>query len=186
MKASELQDRIEQGSVELLDVRTDLEFHQSHIAGARHLPLDKLENAPGFAQQHPEKTLCVICQSGKRAARARQHLMERFGVRSELLEGGMNAWLAAGGQTERAAGTSGLDMMRQVQVVVSVLNLLGIALALLISPWWLALPCVTALGMMVAGITGWCGLALLLQKMPWNRRTSCPLPSADGRSTCCH
>ncbi len=188
MNASELQNRIDQGSVELLDVRTALEFNQGHIAGARHIPLDKLESAPSFGQQHPEKPLCVICQSGKRAARARQHLMNRFGISSQILDGGMNAWVEAGGQTESVAGTPSVPPMRQVQVIIGVLNLLGIGLALHFSLWWLALPCITSLGMMVAGITGWCGLALLLAKMPWNqvKPTSCPLPSSDGRSSCCH
>ncbi len=187
MNTSELQNSIGQGSVELLDVRTAPEFNQSHIAGARHIPLDKLESAPSFEQLHPEKLLCIICQSGKRAAKAQQHLQERFGVRSQLLDGGMNAWVEAGGQTESTAGTHSISSMRQVQIVVGVLNLLGIGLALLHSPWWLALPCATGTGMLVAGITGWCGLALLLANMPWNRpqAASCPLPSADDRSTCC-
>ncbi len=187
MNTSELQERITQGSVELLDVRTDLEFNQGHIAGARHIPLDQLESTPSFEQQYPEKLLCVICQSGKRAAKARQHLMEHFGISSQLLDGGMNAWVEAGGQTDRVGGTHYVNLMRQVQVVIGVLNLLGISLALTLSPWWLALPGVTSLGMMAAGFTGWCGLALLLAKMPWNRvkPTSCTLPSAGGRASCC-
>ncbi len=187
MNASELQYSIAQGNVELLDVRTTLEFNQGHIAGARHIPLDELEHAPSFEQLHPEKRLCVICQSGKRAEKARRHLAERFGVHSQLLDGGMNAWVKAGGPTESVAGANSANPMRQVLVVIAVLNLLGIGLALHISLWWLLLPCFTAFGMLMAGITGCCGLALLLAKMPWNRAqaASCPLPSADGRNTCC-
>jgi len=38
-----------------------------------------------------------------------------------------------------------------------------------VNPLFALIPAFTGLGLTLAGATGWCGLALLLGKMPWNR-----------------
>jgi len=48
--------------------------------------------------------------------------------------------------------------------------LLGAVLALLVSPWFIALSGFVGAGLMVAGATGFCGTARLLAAMPWNRK----------------
>jgi len=38
-----------------------------------------------------------------------------------------------------------------------------------LSPWWLTLPGFVGCGLVFAGVTDTCGMAMMLAKMPWNR-----------------
>ena len=58
--------------------------------------------------------------------------------------------------------------MRQVQIVVGSLSAIGAILAIAVNPWFALLPLILGCGLLFAGITGICGLALLLARMPWN------------------
>jgi len=66
--------------------------------------------------------------------------------------------------------------MRQVQIVVGALSAAGTILALAVNRWFAVLPLVIGCGLLFAGVTGTCGMALLLARMPWNR----------GRDSSCH
>ena len=70
-----------------------------------------------------------------------------------------------------------LPLMRQVQIVVGFLSATGAALALGVNVRFAIIPLLTGCGLLFAGLTGTCGMALLLAKMPWNR-------SVDGSSGC--
>ena len=48
----------------------------------------------------------------------------------------------------------------------------GTALGVWVSPWFLIVPGFVGCGLAFAGATGWCGMAMLLGRMPWNRRVS--------------
>lgn len=60
-----------------------------------------------------------------------------------------------------------LDLMRRVRITAGSPVLAGVRLGLPVSPWWPLLP--GGLGLGMAGITGFCGMARLLRVMPWNR-----------------
>jgi hypothetical protein len=62
-----------------------------------------------------------------------------------------------------------LPLMRQVQIVIGAVSGVGAALALAGDKRFALIPLVTGAGLLFAGLTGTCGLALLLAKMPWNR-----------------
>jgi hypothetical protein len=62
-----------------------------------------------------------------------------------------------------------LEIMRQVQIAAGVLILLGVALGALAHPGFYALSALVGAGLTFAGATGWCGMAMLLKTMPWNR-----------------
>jgi hypothetical protein len=47
--------------------------------------------------------------------------------------------------------------------------LTGTILAWTIHPAFLAVPAFVGTGLMFAGITDYCGMGMLLSKMPWNR-----------------
>ncbi|MBE6417409.1 MAG: rhodanese-like domain-containing protein [Akkermansiaceae bacterium] len=168
MKASTLQQEQKEGRVQVLDVRSGSEWRAGHIAGAEHLPLAELEGGRAPSSAEPGNVLVLVCQSGVRAAKAQLVLKER-GIEAEVLEGGMNAWAAAGLPQEQEEGRHGISLMRQVQLIIGSVNLIGVAAGLSLSPWWLVVPVLTGIGLLVAGITGTCGLALLLARMPWNR-----------------
>jgi hypothetical protein len=56
--------------------------------------------------------------------------------------------------------------------------LAGTLLGLLVSPWFLAVPAFVGAGLMTAGVTGFCGMAHLLVRAPWNK-----VAYADPRHT---
>ncbi len=67
------------------------------------------------------------------------------------------------------ARSSGLSVLRQAQLVAGALAIAGFVLGTLVSPWWHALSGVVGLGLVHAGLSGSCGMALLLARLPWNR-----------------
>lgn len=165
---------------QLLDVRTPGEHASAHVPGVQLLPLDELD-APAFCQSRRADSppLYVLCQSGSRARRAIEKL-EQAGARGcVLVEGGTQAWLDAGLPVNR--GTSRvLPLMRQVQIIVGFVTALGAVLALAVHPWFAVVPLVMGGGLQFAGLTGFCGLALVLAKMPWNKT------SANPTAVCCN
>jgi hypothetical protein len=66
-----------------------------------------------------------------------------------------------------------LPLMRQVQIAVGLVSAVGAALALGVDPRFAIVPLVMGCGLLFAGVTGFCGLALLLAKMPWNKTANC-------------
>src|SRR5690606_4118395 len=90
------------------------------------------------------------------------------GREAYLVEGGLEAWKRAGLPTERDAGAP-LELMRQVQLGAGGLVLLGTVLAATVSPWFLMLTGFVGCGLLLAGATGFCGMARLLVHMSWNR-----------------
>jgi rhodanese-related sulfurtransferase len=157
------------GDYLLLDVRTPAEFRAAHISGALLRPLGDLDPAE-FLREQASGAPCIylICESGNRARKAAE-MFERAGIANcAVLEGGMAGWTAAGLETSRAKG-GGLSILRQVQIAVGAVNLAGSLLAMLVDPLFALIPLLTAGGLLLAGLSGWCGLAVLLAKMPWNR-----------------
>jgi len=158
---------------QLLDVRTPGEFAAAHLPGAKLIPLGDLDPA-SFARQRgaEEIPVYVLCQSGGRARKAIAKL-EEAGIRGcVLVEGGTQGWMDAGLPVERGPGGI-LPLMRQVQIMVGLVSATGAVLALAVNPLFAIIPLVTGCGLLFAGITGTCGMALALAKMPWNRAQSC-------------
>src|SRR5690606_5318800 len=67
-----------------------------------------------------------------------------------------------------------LELQRQVMIAAGSLVLLGVLLGYALSPWLFLLSGFVGAGLIFAGISGFCGMALLLQRMPWNRRLNQP------------
>jgi len=168
---AECRDRINSGqSLTILDVRTPAEFDRIHAPGARLMPLDVLD--PGAVNQlrrTADDPIYVICQSGGRASKACQQLQEAGLAQIFLIEGGMSAWEKMGLPVKR--GTSKvISLERQVRISAGSLMLLGLLLAWKVHPYFLALCALVGAGLVFAGITDYCGMGMLLSKMPWNRR----------------
>ncbi|MGZ4961488.1 MAG: rhodanese-like domain-containing protein [Limisphaerales bacterium] len=156
----------------LLDVRTSPEFASAHIPGATLVPLDQLDFAAIRQLSADGKCVYVLCQSGGRARKAIQKF-ETAGINNcVLVEGGMEAWLNAGLPVQRGE-TRVLPLMRQVQIAVGLIAGTGAILALTINPLFAIIPLFMSCGLVFAGVTGICGLAILLAKMPWNRGNGC-------------
>ncbi len=155
--------------VELLDVRTPVEFREIHAEGARNVPLDQLD--PMTLPRDPEAVLVVLCRSGSRGKQACQKLLGAGWQNLVNVEGGTRAWEQAGLPVVR--GPKAMSLERQVRIAAGSLVLVGIGLAAL-SPWFLGLSAFVGAGLVFAGVTDTCGMGMILARMPWNRlATTC-------------
>lgn len=160
--------RIEQGA-RLIDIRDADEYLREHIPQAQLAPLPTLEQS-GLPVNLRSEQIIFHCQSGKRTQNnAAKLLAAAAPAEVWLLEGGIEGWKAAGLPTAEDKSQP-LPLMRQVQIAAGGLTLLGVLLGYAVSSGFFLLSGFVGAGLMFAGITGFCGMARLLEKMPWNRR----------------
>ncbi|MCL4119287.1 UNVERIFIED_CONTAM: hypothetical protein GTU68_022545 [Idotea baltica] len=166
IKANELNSLLEDKRIILIDVRETEEFQSEHIAGAINIPLSS--NSADKLEQLLNSKECVFqCASGIRAANLFSQLSDTHKENSCLLDGGINAWKKEGFMIN--SNSSKLSIFRQVQIIAGFFIFIGTISGLLINSLFLIIPIFFGLGLFFAGTTGWCGMGILLQKMPWNK-----------------
>lgn len=155
-------------TVAFINVCTPVEYNEKHIKGVRNIPLDTLSE--NVAELQTKNTIYIHCRSGNRGKQAIEKLIG-LGVQAELVnvEGGLLAWEEAGFQTESNVSANRLSLMRQVFIGAGGLVFIGVLLTHFVAYEFILIPLFVSLGLLVSGITGWCGMALLLSKMPWNK-----------------
>jgi len=79
----------------LIDVSEPAEYGAGHAAGARNVPLGKLEGARELPS-NKSLPLVVMCASGARAGRAAGLLRKAGYEKATVVNGGMKAWREAG------------------------------------------------------------------------------------------
>jgi rhodanese-related sulfurtransferase len=169
---TDLREALTQGCL-LVDVREPVEHAEEHIAGARLIPLGQLEQQADSMDR--EGPLVIMCRSGKRGAQALAKLKALGFNNTRNLEGGIEAWKGAGLPVSKSAGKV-FPLMQQVQIIIGLGVLTGVVLSFLAHPNWILLSGFFGAGLVFAGSTGWCGMAILMSKMPWNR--------VSGQSSC--
>ena len=87
---------IEEGSADLLDVRTRAEYAAGHIAGSKHTTITSFGRALDGLAVDPTRTVVAICASGHRSIPAVRALVRRGFVDAVQLAGGMSAWRSSG------------------------------------------------------------------------------------------
>lgn len=163
-------------NVQLIDVRTPAEFREIHVGFARNVPLDRLD-ASGLAEG---SRIYVMCRAGNRGREACEKLFNAAGVDVVNVEGGVLGWEEAGLPVVRGKKTISLD--RQVRIAAGSLVLLGALLSVLVSPYWIILPAFVGAGLVFAGVTDTCGMAMLLARMPWNQVGENPGGASCGKN----
>lgn len=162
----ELKSLISHGNCCLVDVREPVEHSEAHIAGARLIPLGQLEQR--VAEIVRSGPVVVMCRGGKRGAEAREKLANLGLTDVRNLDGGILAWESAGLPVVESTRKL-LPLMRQVQITIGLGVVTGVVLSKLVDPNFIYLSAFFGTGLVFAGSTGWCGLAILMAKMPWNR-----------------
>ena len=165
---AELQTLLEaQPDLAVLDVRTPVEFAEVHVPQARNVPLDALPT--GSLSLAKDRPVYLLCRSGQRATRAAEQLARAGFNQPVVVAGGTLAWLDAKLPVTRGASRV-ISLERQVRIAAGSLVLVGAVFGWLVHPAFFGLSAFVGAGLVFAGITDFCGMGLLLAKLPWNRR----------------
>jgi rhodanese-related sulfurtransferase len=154
-----------------LDVREPVEYGQGHIASSVLLPLSQVDPVVVRRMMREGQRCIVVCKAGMRAQKAAQILAAEGIGNLHVLEGGMDAWVAAGLPVK--AGSGGISIQSQTRTIAGIMVLAGALLGLFVDKNWAYLSAFAGCGLILAGLTGWCGMSVLLSKMPWNRNKPC-------------
>lgn len=149
----------------LVDIRSPDEHAREQIPGA--VLWSVLSGQP--LPDGTATTVMFHCRSGARTQASAAQLAAAAGCHAFLLDGGLDAWKRAGlpVHVDRAQP---IELMRQVQIAAGSLVLAGVLLGAVLSPYWLLVSGFAGVGLVFAGVSGFCGMARLLARMPWNRR----------------
>lgn len=77
-----------------VDVRTQQEWDQGHIANSILIPLDVLQSRMGELPR--DRDIVVVCHSGARSKQGSSILRQGGFVRATCMNGGIQAWVTAG------------------------------------------------------------------------------------------
>lgn len=182
IQANELHQLIQSGeTIDLIDVRTPVEFREVHVSVAKNMPLDQLRanDVTASRKSASDKPVYVICRSGSRGQQACAKL-EQAGLNVVNVEGGTNACVAAGLPLVR--GKKAMSLERQVRIAAGSLVLTGVLLSIFVHPYWIGLSGFVGAGLIFAGVTDSCAMGMLIAKMPWNRVASGGTASAASCS----
>lgn len=164
----ELSELANASDIELIDVRTPIEFREIHNVYARNVPLGSLAQKTVMeSRRDNEAPMYVICQSGNRSSKACQAFVSAGYTNIINVEGGTNAWAAAGLPVVR--GKKAVSLERQVRIAAGFLVFVGTVLGIFQHEYWLGIPAFVGAGLMFAGITDTCAMGMLIAKMPWNQ-----------------
>lgn len=149
--------------VHLIDVRTSREFQEVHLTDAVNLPLDRMKPESLPTDGRP---IIFICKSGMRGRTAAEKATNcRQNVYN--VDGGTEACIAS--ELPVVRGAKSMSLERQVRIAAGSLVLLGVLLAYFAHPAFIILSAFVGAGLVFAGVTDTCGMAMLLTKMPWNQ-----------------
>jgi len=168
---AKLAELVKSGStIELIDVRTPVEFQEVHVSIARNVPLDSLDaNAVMKARTGAAADpLYIICRSGSRGQKACEKFLAAGISNIFNVEGGTLACVDTGIPLIR--GRKVISLERQVRIAAGSLVLLGVVMSHFVHPYFMYLSAFVGAGLTFAGITDTCGMGMLLSKMPWNQR----------------
>ena len=153
----------------LIDVRTPAEFAEFHVRGAQNLPLDKISpDSVRALRGAKEVPIYLLCRTGSRAAKAGRLLTDAGFPKVFCVAGGSEACRDSG--VECISGERRvISLERQVRIAAGALVLCGVLFGFSLHPGFYGLSAFVGAGLVIAGLTDWCGMALLLARMPWNR-----------------
>ena len=158
--------------IRVLDVRTGGEFDGVHIPGSYNVPLDTLgEHVQDLADvEHP---VVLICRSGARASQAHVKLATAGKQRLHILDGGIDAWEAAGGDVVRGS-TDKWALDRQVRFLAGAIAVMAILVSV-VAPKvkWLAGG--VGFGLSFSAATNTCAMGNALSKLPYNQSDNCDI-----------
>lgn len=167
----------------ILDVRTKMEHGEKRLVCGHVLQaLNELQPSDFMMRHGYDKDfgVYILCRSGQRATQAAEQFMAEGYNNVYVIEGGILACEEEGhaveGHTTNSANSSSgrrpLSLERQVRITAGAIAALGAFLGLTVSSAFTIIPLFVGAGLVFAGITDRCGMALVLTKAPWNKAYS--------------
>ena len=166
------------GECQVVDVREFSEFNAERIAEAQLMPLSNFEKHADEIDH--SKPVYLMCRSGSRAKKAAEKLANKGFTDIHVVQGGMAAWASA--NLPVVKGESKVwSLERQVRFAAGTIVILGLLLGSLVSPYLYLISVFIGAGLIFSAVTDWCGMGILLGRMPWNKGpVSC---ETDSRTT---
>jgi rhodanese-related sulfurtransferase len=87
---------INREDAQIIDVREPDEYVAGHLPESRNFPLARLEERAGELEKAKNSPVILVCQSGARSSGACKQLEKLGFTKVHNLDGGVNAWRAAG------------------------------------------------------------------------------------------
>ncbi|WP_140984686.1 rhodanese family protein [Asticcacaulis tiandongensis] len=149
----------------LVDIRETDEYRREHIDGAVNCPVSVLDTVAIEGD-----SIVFHCKSGRRTLVNADRLAAKAGERRWLLlDGGLDKWKQSGLPVRKDASQP-IELQRQVMIGAGTLVLGGVLLASFVASPFILLSGFVGVGLVFAGVTGFCGMAKVLMLAPWNRR----------------
>jgi rhodanese-related sulfurtransferase len=163
----------------LLDVRSGAEFETAHIPGSYNVPLADLDEHGASIASITEHVV-LVCQTGGRASRANETLIDLGMSNVAVMEGGIEAW-ERGGHRLRRFASSKWSIERQVRFAAGLIVATAVLASLFVpAAKWLAFG--VGFGLVFAALTNTCAMGALLLRLPYNRGSgSCDVESMVAR-----
>lgn len=152
-------------AVTVIDVRSPAEFETAHIAGSYNVPLDLLGEHAAQLAARLDREVVLVCQSGARAAQARERLAGVGAEHLHVLDGGVGAYAAAGGDIVRGRARWALE--RQVRLVAGARG--RRRCGQLAGPGGESAGGRVGAGLALSALTDICTMARVLSALPHNR-----------------
>lgn len=180
----QLADLCKSDKIDLIDVRTPVEFREVHVEQARNVPLDRLDPVAVMQERNGsrDKPLYLVCRSGSRGRQACEKFFAAGFTNVINVEGGTLACVDCGLPVVRGQKTVSLE--RQVRIAAGLLVLIGALLGWLVHPAFIGLSAFIGAGLVFAGITDTCGMGMMLARMPWNQVKATGSPCCATKGDC--
>lgn len=184
VRPRQLAELCKNGRIDLIDVRTPVEYRELHATDARNVPLDRLDPAALMQGRNgsDDEPLYLICRSGGRGRQACEKFLGAGFPNVVNVEGGTLAWAECGLPVVR--GQKAISLERQVRIAAGLLVLLGASLGWLMHPAFVGLSAFVGAGLVFAGVTDTCGMGMLLARMPWNQVKETASHRCAGKEVC--
>lgn len=151
--------------LQLVDVRSPGEYLAVRILQAQSLPLANFDRLSPLLNR--QKEVYALCRTGRRAEEF-CHKIDQLGFDSVLVEGGIEAWSKH--YPVHRSPNMPWSIERQTRFGVGLLVFLSVVSALFVHFDFVYLAGFVGAGLMYAGATDFCGMSIILAKMPWNKQ----------------